>query len=164
MPFFNKELFSKHKKESNKEIVFSKKDLIKIRLCTKQENFCVSLLQKSKKKHSANLNYKGVADSNEFWRTVKLLSGKSKSNEKKALVQGNKIISEDKGNVELLNSFFSNAIKHFKFPKGSDSNPLAEFISHPIFKAMLKYKNHPSIIAIKNTRNGSGFSFCAYSY
>ena len=55
---------------------------------------------------------------------------------------------EDKGNVELLNSFFSNAVKHFKFPKGSDSNPLAEFISHPIFKAMLKYKNHPSIIAI----------------
>ena len=71
---------------------------------------------------------------------------------------------EDKGNVELLNSFFSNAVKHFKFPKGSDSNPLAEFISHPIFKVMLKYKNHPSIIAIKNTRNGSGFSFCAYSY
>ena len=45
-----------------------------------------------------------------------LLSGKSKSNKKITLVEDNKIISEDKDNAELLNSFFSNAVKISKFP------------------------------------------------
>ena len=39
-------------------------------------------------------------------------------------------------------------------------NPLAENIPRPIFNAILKYKNHPSITAIKNARNGPGFYFC----
>ena len=105
-----------------------------------------------------------MADNKQFWRTVKpLLSDKSKSNEKITLVEDNKIISEDKDNTELLNSFFSNAVKNLKIPEFSDSNPLAGNIPHPIFKAILKYKNQPSIIAIKNARNGPGFYFCGVS-
>ena len=42
----------------------------------------------------------------------------------------------------------------------SDSNPPAENITYPIFKAILKHKNHPSIISIKNARIGPGFCFC----
>ena len=116
--------------------------------------------EKVKKKHYANLNHKDIADNKQFWRTVKpLLSDKSKSNEKITLVEDNKIISEDKDNAERLNSFFSNAVKNLKIPEFSDSNPLAENIPHPIFKAILKYKNQPSVIAIKNARNGPGFYF-----
>ena len=97
--------------------------------------------------------------------TVKpLLSDKSKSNEKITLVKENKIVSEDKENAELLRSFISNAVKNLKIPEFSDSNPLVENISHPIFKAILKYKNHASIIAIKNARNGPGFYFCGVSF
>ena len=33
-------------------------------------------------------------------------------------------------------------------PEFSDSNPLAEIIPHPIFKAIPYMKNHPSIIAM----------------
>ena len=73
------------------------------------------------------------------------------------------MISEDKENAELLNSFFSNAVKNLQIPEFGDSNPLAENIPHPIFKAKLKHKNHPSIIANKNARNGSGFYFCGVS-
>ena len=81
--------------------------------------------------------------------TVKpLLSDKSKSNEKITLVEDNKIISEDRDNAELLNSFFSDAVKTLKILEFSDLNPLAENIPHPIFKAICKYKNHPSIIVI----------------
>ena len=40
---------------------------------------------------------------------------------------------------------------------------LAENIPHPNFKAILKYKNHPSTIAIKNARNGPGYYFCGVS-
>ena len=77
--------------------------------------FCVSLLRKTKKKHYANLNHKDIADNKQYWRTVKpLLFAISKSNEKITLVQDNIIISEDKDNTELLNSFFSNAVKNLK--------------------------------------------------
>ena len=121
--------------------------------------------EKVKKKHYANLNHKDIADNKQFWRTVKpLLSDKSKSNEKIRLVEDNKIISEDKVNAELLNSFFSNTVKNLKIPEFSDSNPLAENIPHTIFKAILKYKNHPSIIAIKNAKNRPGFYFCRVSF
>ena len=92
-----------------------------------------------------------------------LLSDKSKSDEEITLVEDKKIICEDKDNAELLNSFFSNAVKNLKISEYSDSNPLAENIPHPIFKAILKYKNHPSIISIKNARNGPGFYFCEVS-
>ena len=86
-----------------------------------------------------------------------------KPNEKITLVEDNKIISEDKDYEELLKSFFSNTVKNLKIPELSDSIPLAENIPHTIFKVVRKYKNHPSITAIKNARNGPGFYFCGVS-
>ena len=62
-----------------------------------------------------------------------------------------------------MQSFFSNAVKNLKIPEISDSNPLAKNIPHPIFKVILKYKNHPSITAIKNARNGPDLYFCGVS-
>ena len=60
--------------------------------------------------------------------------------------------------------FFSNAVKNPKITEFSDTNPQAENISPHIFKAILKYKNHPSIIAVKKARSGSGFYFCKISF
>ena len=81
------------------------------------------LYLKKLKKHYANLNHKGIADNKQFWRTVKpLLFDKSKSNEKITLVEDKKIIITDKDNAELLNSFFSNAVKSLKIFEFSDSN------------------------------------------
>ena len=37
--------------------------------------------------------------------------------------------------------------------------PVADNISHPISRAILKYANHPSTISIKNLKNTSIFSF-----
>ena len=161
MPFFNKELSSAHKKRMQLRNQYLRKRCYQNkRFYTKQRNFCVSLLRKTKKKRYANLNHKDIADNKQIWRTVKpLLSDKSKSNEKITLVEDNRIIIEDKDNVELLNSFFSNAVKNLKIPEFSDSNPLAKNIPHPIFKVLLKYKNHRSIIAIKNARNGPSYYF-----
>ena len=118
MPFFNKELSSAHKKRTQlRNRYLRKKSHQNKRLYTKQRNFYISLPRKTKKKHYANLNHKDIADNKQFLRTVKpLLSGKSKSNEKITLVEDNRIISEDKDNAELLNSFFSNAVKISKFP------------------------------------------------
>ena len=116
-------------KKRKKDFVSSKKKSYQNKkLYTKQRNFCVTL-QKTKKKHHANLHRKDIADNKQLWTTVKsLFSGKSKSNENITLAEDNKVICEDKGNAELLNSFFSNAVKNLKIPEFSDSNPLAENI------------------------------------
>ena len=45
-----------------------------------------------------------------------------------------------------------------KILKFSDTNPLAERLSDPVLKAILKYNNHPSIAAIRNANN-SHFHF-----
>ena len=95
MPFFNKELSSVHKKRTQLRNRYLRKRYYQNkRLYTKQRNFCVSLLRKTKKKHYANLNHKDIADNKQFCRRVKpLLSDKSKSNKKIKLVEDNKIIS-----------------------------------------------------------------------
>ena len=36
---------------------------------------------------------------------------------------------------------------------------LAERLSDPVLKAILNYKNHPSIVAIRNANNNSHFYF-----
>ena len=73
-----------------------------------------------------------------------------KSSEKITLVEGEEIITEDGENAEILNKFFSNAVKNLKIPEYQEADPLANNISHPIFRAMMKFRNHPSVIAIKN--------------
>ena len=130
----------------------------------KQRNYCVSLLRKNIKDHYANLNEGNVADNKQFWRAVKpLLSDKVKSSEKITLVEGEEIINDDGENVEILNTFFSNAIKTLKITEYQETDSLANSISYPIFKVILKYRNHPSIVAIKNLNKGSRFDFSRVS-
>ena len=64
---------------------------------------------------------------------------------------------QDEKNAELLNLFFSSAVKNLKILEFSDTNPLGERFSDPVLKAILKYKNHPSIVAIRNANNNSHF-------
>ena len=88
-----------------------------------------------------------------------LFSDKTKSNGKITLVEDKTVTTQDEKNAELLNLFFSSAVKNLKIPEFSDTNPLAERLSDPVLKAILKYKNHPSIAAIRNTNNNSHFHF-----
>ena len=100
---------------------------------------CVSYLRKTKKDHYANLNEKDVADNKQFWRIVKpVLSDKVKSSEKITLLEGEEIINEDGENAEILNTFFSNAVKNSKIPEYQETDSFANNISHPIFRAILK--------------------------
>ena len=139
--------------------------------CNKQRNYCVSLLRKTKTNCYANLNEKDVTYDKQFWRTVKpLLSGKIESPGKITLVEqretpdtdGNiddEIVNDDIKIAEILNRFFSNAVNDLKVPGFYGAVPLADNISHPIFRALLKYANHPSNIAIKDLNNTSLFTF-----
>ena len=69
------------------------------------------------------------------------------------------VTTQDEQNAVLLILFFSNAVKNLKIPEFSDTNPLAERHSDPTLKAILKYKNHSSINAIRNANNNFHFHF-----
>ena len=57
---------------------------------TKQRNYCVSLLRKTKTQYYSNLNEKNVTDNKTFWRTVKpFLSDEITSTEKITLIEKN---------------------------------------------------------------------------
>ena len=59
---------------------------------------------------------------------------------------------------EIFNRIFCNAVIDLKISDFHGAVPLAD-ISHPIFRAISKYANHPSTIAIKDLNNTSLFSF-----
>ena len=62
-----------------------------------------------------------------------------RSSEKLTFIEGEEIINEDGENAEILDAFFSNAVKNLKIPEYQETDFLVNNISHPIFKAILKY-------------------------
>ena len=161
MPFMNKNLVNAHRKRTRLRNKFLKNRTESNRVSyNKQRNFCVSLLRKTKKDYYGNLNEKDVIDNKKFWKTVKpLFSDKVKSSEKITLVHEDKIITADDENVKILNSCFSNLVKHLKIPEFKDIDFSAECISHPALKAIMKFHNHPGVSAITNAFNPQSFNF-----
>ena len=59
-----------------------------------------------------------------------------------------------------LNNFFTNAIKNLNIPNYENCDSLAENIDDHTLKAMAKWRNHPSILAIASEyKNRANFSF-----
>ena len=162
MSFINNALSRAHVNKTGIRNWYLKKRSEQNRLSyVKQRSYCVSLLRKTIKDYNTNLNVKHIVDNKQFWRTVKpLFSDKTKSNEKITLVEDETVTTHDENkNAELLNLFFSSAVKNLKIPEFSDTDPFAERLSDPTLKAILKCKNHPSIVAIKNANNSSHIDF-----
>ena len=96
------------------------------------------------------MDEKNVIDNKKFWKTVKpLLSDKSVSREKINLTENEKMLTSESETAETLNNFFSNIVKKLNIPKFNSNNSVTENIKDPVFKAILKYKNHSSIHAIQ---------------
>ena len=63
---------------------------------SKQRNYCVSLVRKSKKLYYSNLDEKKVTDNKTFWKTIKpFLSKKIVSREKVTLMEEDEIVESD---------------------------------------------------------------------
>ena len=117
---------------------------------SKQRNYCVSLLRKTKKQYYGDLNEKNVLDNKKFWKTVEpFLSDKCPLNEKIIIAENGEIISNDKEVAEVLNTFFSNTVSNLNIPEYPVNDPFIDNINDPILKAIFKYKNHPSTKAIE---------------
>ena len=113
---------------------------------------CVTLSRKCKGEYFKNLNEKNVCDNKEFWKVDKpLLSSKIISNGKITTVEGDKIRRIDKETVKVLNEFFSNVVTKLNIPQFNQIKRTSENISDPVIKAIVKYRAHPSVIAIKKT-------------
>ena len=62
--------------------------------------------------------------------------------------------------AEILNDFFLNIVQNLNITRYSNNDPFLDNAKDSSIKAFLKYKNHPSIAAIRNQcKNRASFSF-----
>ena len=127
----------------------------------KQRNLCVTLLRKSKRECFGSLNETDLCDNKKFWSMIKpLLSNKVVYNERINLVEECKIVENDQNTASVLNEFFSNIITTRGISQYNETEPVSHDIGDPLMKAIMKYRFHPSTVAIKkNCNSGLSFSF-----
>ena len=121
----------------------------------KQRNYCVNLLRRTKKKYFANINISSITDNKKFWKTVKpLFSDKIFHKETINLAVNDTILSDDQVVAETLNNYFNNIVKNLltvtnkKYPK-EIANSVNLNLLDPLEAAILKFKNYPSLNAIR---------------
>ena len=69
------------------------------------------------------------------------------------------VISEDQVVAEIFNKFFINIVPNLKIPTNHN------YDNGQVINALKKFRNHPSIVMIKNKRkNGQCFSFGPVTY
>ena len=115
----------------------------------KQQNYCVTLLRKANKEYYGSLDEKHVTDNKTFWKTIKPFhSDKTVNSPKISLIEKDQIKHNKEKIAETFNTFFTNIVSNLKIPPYQDT--VAE--DDPITFIFEKYKNHRSIITIKNFR------------
>ena len=131
-------------------------------LFRKQRNLCVSFLRKSKKDYFSKLNEKQITDNKRFWKTVKpFLSYKVQSQERINLTDENdSLVTDCRKAAKELNSFFSSVVKNLNISNYEGCDPLSDNIDHATWKAIVKWRNYPSIFTITSEHeNTPKFSF-----
>ena len=154
-PFMSKTLSkeimhrSRLKNKLNKNPTDENRNLYK-----KQRNFCVNLLKKEKKRFYNNLDLKVFDDNKKFWQAVKpLFSGKQKILEKNIIIlDGDKIISDNKDVAEKLNDFFIEAVENLEIEHFETEDISREYLesSDDIEVILKQYEMHPSVLKIKD--------------
>ena len=89
-----------------------------------------------------------------FWKTVKPFSSdKMTSREEIILIENEAIVSSKKNTTQLLNTFFSNVVANVNILEYNQCDPIAGNIDDLIIKFIVKYRNQPSILAIREVCN-----------
>ena len=125
----------------------------------KQRNFCVALRRKCIKNYLKKLTEKGLTTKKSFWKFMKpFLTNKGfTGNNDITLIHQNKIISDEKQLTKLFNSYYINIVEKGSGTKTFETdfeNSSVQSVRHIVNS----YKNHPSIIKIKQVVNGSDVS------
>ena len=118
-------------------------------------------VKKEKKRYFGNLDLKKITDNKKFWNTIKpLFSNGSSKTGKITLVENKEIITDDKEVAETFNNFFIDAVSSLGIRENKALENSTEYISDPVFIALKKFQDHPSILEIKNNVSiESEFSF-----
>ena len=112
-------------------------------------------MKKSKKKYFAKLNEKDILGNKLFWKTTKpSFSDKIITRDRINLSEKGELIKTELETAEVLNKFFSNIVNNLEISKYSKYESFIDNIKVQALRAILKYKNHPSIIAIQNKFKG----------
>ena len=118
-------------------------------------------MQKSKREFFGSLNETHLSDNKKLWGAVTpLLSNKVVYNDRITLLEDEKIIENDKNTACILKELFCNIITTLWIPQYNETEPVGHSIGDPLMKAIMKYRFHSSIVAIKkNCNSGLSFSF-----
>ena len=113
------------------------------KLGAKEKNHHVSSLRKFKREYYSSLDEENITENKKFWKTVKpFLSDKMISSEKRTVIENEEIISNDKNTAQILKLLTS-----LNISKYVQCDPIACNVDDPIIKSIVKYRNHPSILA-----------------
>ena len=111
------------------------------------------------KDYLKKLTKKGLSTNKSFWKFMKpfLINQGFTGNNDITLIHQKKIISNEKQLTKLLNSYYINIVE-----KSSDTKTFGINFKNtsvqPVRDIVNSYKNHPSIIKIKQVVNGSNVS------
>ena len=98
-----------------------------------------------------------MSDNKLFWKVIKP-SDKSCAKEQINLVEKGEIFKTDL-KTAVLNTFFGNIVKNLEINQYSNFDPVINHVKDPTLRAILKYKDHPSILEIQNNcKNGIKFA------
>ena len=121
----------------------------------KQRNYCVNLLKRVKKEYYTNLNLNIFKDNKTFWKYIRpLFSDKQKVRQRNIiLIEVKTVISENSAVAEKLNNYFIDVTENLEIEHYNEIMD-NEYIGSNngrkgIETIITKYKNHPSILKIK---------------
>ena len=161
MAFMTKQLSKEIMKRSRlcKNFLRNRTEENKI-LYNRQRNYCISLLQKSKRRYHENLNINNVPDNKLLWKSVKpLLSKKSRIRDRISISEKGEILKTESEAAETVNSLFSNIVMNLNISRYSEFDSVTKNIADPTLKAIFKYIDHLRILPKQSNREKETFRF-----
>ena len=116
----------------------------------RQRNRCVKLLRNAKNSYFRNIDLSNLTDNRKFWKAIKpVFADKIQTAPSITLEENGELISDDRKIAELCNNYFLNITQDLGIQEDFAHISITNGVSDPIDKAIEKYKNHPSILKIK---------------
>ena len=99
-------------------------------------------------------------DNKLFCKTIKpSFSDKIVTRDRIHLTENGEVVKTELETAETLNNFFGNVIKSLMIPKYNEYDPSTDRVKNRTIRAILKYRNHPSIPAIREQKKAQ-INFC----
>ena len=128
---------------------------------SKQKNYCTNLLKREKRKYYNNLDTRIFENNKTFWKRIKpLFSEKTRIKQNICLQENGVTITDEKEVAEILNKYFTESVENLEIERHLPNISSDAGNNDNFEKIIEKFKNHPSIIKIKeNVKIDTKFYF-----